>query len=429
MRRASPVVVIALPLAYREGVDEYNGVMRHLRESGGEWDVRIVRHSFGADVLRGAAADVDGVICGINVRPGLTGYEPYFDEGLLGLMASRGIPFVGIDLPVDGRRFAGGRRNCALVSVDSESIGRRAAQFLVRAGEYASFGSVGAFPDKAWSRDRCAFFARELRRLGRRCAGSFRGDVRRDGDSLLAWLRSLRKPSAVFASNDYCADVVLKACQRGGIRVPDDMAVLGVDDDPIFCIHTRPTLSSLHPDFEAEGYLAAKTLAGFMSGRLSGARRIVVDGVVTATARMSTAPCSPAGKLVRRADEIIAERACLGLSADMLAGALGISRRLLDLRYRQIAGRSVRTAIESARLERVCELLSGTALPHATIAKSTGFSSESYLEHVFTRRFGTSMSEFRRRSEKPFPKIAGRLCLKLQAESDTITTHHEMQQP
>ncbi|MBR2837612.1 MAG: substrate-binding domain-containing protein [Kiritimatiellae bacterium] len=400
MTFGTPVVVIALPLAYREGVDEYNGVMRYLREAGEEWDVRIVRHSFGAGILRDASAvDVDGVICGIDVRPGLTGYEPYFDEEIVSLLASRGIPFVGIDLPVDGRRLAGGRMRCVLVSVDSESIGRRAAQYLAGAGEYASFGSVGAFSDRTWSRDRCAFFARELRRIGRRRVSNFRGDVRRDGDALIAWLRSLRKPSAVFASNDYCAAIVLKACMKGGLRVPDDMSVLGVDDDPVFCIHTRPTLSSLRPDFEEEGFVAARALANLMAGGSVAERRIVVGGEVALTARMSTAPCSPAGKIVRRADELIAERACNGLTADMLAGALGISRRLLDLRYGQIAGRSVRTAIEAARLERVRDLLVGTALTHALIAKSTGFSSESYLEHVFLRRFGMTMSQFRAQGE------------------------------
>ena len=391
--KTKKLVVVALPFAYREGADEYNGVMRYLRESGEAWDLRIVRHSFGAELFRNFRVnEIDGVICGINTRPSIIGYEQYFDEDVLDLLAAANVPVVGIDLPVDPKRMA--KRKMAFIYVDSENIGRMAAQCLSKAGAYASFGFVGAFSDLTWSRDRGAFFARELRRLGRRNVSIFQGDSRQQDDELIPWLKTLRKPAAVFASNDHCADIVLKACQKGGIRVPDDMAVLGVDDDPIFCVHTNPSLSSLHPDFEAEGYLAAQTLAAFLKGRKP-RTRMVVGGTVTTTARMSTAPCSTAGRLVRRADELIAERACMGLNAEVLAGMLGVSRRLLDLRYRQISDRSVRSAIESARLAHVKELLSGSTLSHKMIAKSCGYASESYLEHVFVKQFGMTMREFR----------------------------------
>ena len=122
---------------------------------------------------------------------------------------------------------------------------------------------------------------------------------------------------------------------------------------------------------------------------------MVVGGTIAVTARMSTAPSSLTGQLVRRADEIIAERACSGLNSDMLASMLGISRRLLDLRYRQVSGRSVRTAIESARLARVKRLLADTRLSLREIARACAFSSESYLEKVFLRRFGKTMGKFR----------------------------------
>ena len=392
-----PLVVVALPFAYREGVDEYNGVMRYLRETGTEWDLRIVRHSFSAKLFRDfPPEEVSGVICGMDFRPGIVSYEPYFPEDVLELLARHDIPVVGLDLP-DDPRFQGKGARRAFLSVDSELIGRKAAQYLVETGEYAAFGFVGAFADRAWSRDRGAFFARELRRLERRNVSIFQGDILHDQGNLLAWLNALPKPAAIFASNDHCADTVLRTCTRGGVRVPEELAVLGVDDDPIFCIHTHPSLSSLHPDFESEGYLAAQTLAAFLARRRPRARR-VVGGDVTVTARMSTAPSSPAGRLVRKADEIIAARACTGLNADVLAGTLGISRRLLDLRYRQINGKSVREAIEEVRLARIRRLLAITRLSHHEIARSCGYVSESYLEHVFVKRFGVTMSAFRRSS-------------------------------
>ena len=390
-----PLVVVALPFAYREGVDEYNGVMRYLHETGTAWDLRIVRHSFSAKLFADfPIEEVSGVICGMDFRPGIEGYEPYFPEDLLGFLARHDIPTVGLDLPDDlCVREKGVRR--AFLSVDSELIGRTAARHLAEIGEYAAFGFVGAFADRAWSRDRGAFFARELRRLGKRGVSIFPGDIRHDQEKLLAWLNALPKPAAIFASNDHCADIVLRTCVRGEVRVPEELAVLGVDDDPIFCIHTHPSLSSLHPDFEAEGYLAAQTLSAFLARRTP-RTRMLVGGEVMVTARMSTAPSSPAGRLVRKADEIIAARACTGLNSDILAGVLGISRRLLDLRYRQINGTSVRESIETARLARVRQLLGSTRLSHHEIARSCGYGTESYLEHVFVKRFGQSMSAFRR---------------------------------
>ena len=390
-----PLIVVALPFAHRDGVDKYNGVMRYLRESGEEWNLRIIRHSFGVDLFRDFPVEkVDGVICGLNTRPGIMGYEPYFNEDVLDLLISRKVPVVGVDLPDNSRCAARNGGKCAFISMDSEKIGRRAAQYLVKDGAYTSFGFVGAFSDRAWSRDRGAFFARELRRLGHRDVHIFQGEHRQREAELLAWLKELPKPAAVFASNDHCADAVLRVCAGGGVRVPDDLAVLGVDDDPIFCIHTHPSLSSLHPDFEAEGHLAAQTLSKILKGRRVRAHQLV-GGDITVTARMSTAPYASSGRLVRRADEIIAERACAGLNADVIAGLLGISRRLLDLRYRQIKGRTVRESIEDTRMAQVRRLLSGTRLSHREIARSCGFRSESYMEHVFAKRFGQSMRDYR----------------------------------
>ena len=394
-RQNVPVVVLALPFAYREGLDEYNGVMRYLRETGTSWDLRIIRHSFDASVFAdGSVANVDGVICGMDFRQGIVCYEPRFSEEALELLVRNDIPVVGLDIPSVCCRSGGKSARCAFLSVDSALIGRKAAQYLVGTGAYASFGFVGTFADRAWSRDRGAFFARELRRLGHRKLSIFQGDVRKGGDALTAWLRELSPPAAVFAANDHCAAALLRTCADAGIRVPQDIAVLGVDDDPVFCIHTQPTLSSLHPDFEAEGYLAAKTLAAFLA-RKRPSWKLVVGGTIAVTARMSTAPSSLTGQLVRRADEIISERACLGLNSDMLASMLGISRRLLDLRYRQVNGRSVRTAIESVRLARVKRLLTDTRLSLREIARACAFSSESYLEKVFLRRFGKPMGKFR----------------------------------
>ena len=101
------------------------------------------------------------------------------------------------------------------------------------------------------------------------------------------------------------------------------------------------------------------------------------------------------GNKTRSAEEIIAARALTGLSSDILASELGISRRLLDQRFRQITGRSVRDSVEALRLDNVKRLLKGSVLTHQEIAASSGFSSAVYLETVFVKRFGMTMSSYR----------------------------------
>ena len=391
--KSLPVILLALPFSSREGVDEYNGVMRFLREKKLSWNLRIVRHSYTADLFREfPIADLSGIICGMDFVPNVTGYAPRYPFDILKIAERFNVPFVGVDVPVDVDCKASSGR-AVLLNVDSRQIGTEAARVLY-AENYASYGFVSAFSDMTWSKLRKESFIREFHQLGVKDIGVAPEDAMQDASGLVAWLRSMPKPCGVFASNDYCANQVLRTCAAAGLKVPDDLAVLGVDDDPIFCVHTKPSLSSLHPDFEAEGYVAARAMAALLSGRRI-SRLSMVGGTVTCTHRTSTAPCSPAGRLVRKAEEIIAARALTGLSSDILASELGISRRLLDQRFRQITGRSVRDSIEALRLDNVKRLLKGSVLTHQEIAASSGFSSAVYLETVFVKRFGMTMSSYR----------------------------------
>ena len=390
--KSLPVILLALPFSCREGVDEYNGVMRFLRERNLSWDLRIVRHSYTIDLFKEFPIDgLSGIICGMDFIPSIVRYTPCYPFDILELAEQSGVPFVGLDVPIM-RGSANGAGKTVLMNFDSQQIGVEAARVLLE-GNYASYGFVTSFTGVAWSDERKDGFVKELRRADAKVS-VYPGNAEDHDASIAEWLKNLPKPCGVFASNDYCANQVLKICTSAGLRVPDDLAVLGVDDNPIFCVHTKPSLSSLHPDFEAEGYAAAKAMAALLSGRRI-SRVSMVGGTVTCTHRTSTAPCSPAGRLVRKAEEIIAARALTGLSSDILASELGISRRLLDQRFRQITGHSVRDSIEALRLDNVKRLLKGSVLTHREIAAASGFSSAVYLETVFVKRFGMTMSAYR----------------------------------
>ena len=389
-----PIVIVALPFAYQDGMDKYNGIMRYLRETGTDWELRIVRETLSTEPFRqNMSESVTGVICGTAGRFEGDQRNAYLE--CLNVCRRRKIPFVGLDWPLEAFKCKH-LRHGSFLNIDSEKVGAFAAEVFLEAGDYASYGFVGLYPEAVWSRNRGAFFAHGLRKAGRRNIRFFKGDIQKDKSRLCDWLKALRKPSAIFAANDCVADIVMRTCLRNGLRIPDDLAVLGVDDDPVFCVHTRPTLSSIHPDFEEMGYLAAKELARLMSGRAEGGR-IVVAGNQTVTKRMSTAPCSPAGMLVRRVDEIIADRACQGIDSNVIASVLKISRRLLDLRYRQMSGKSVREAIILTRINRAKHLLAYSGHPIGTISRLCGYSTESYLGKVFMAHEGLSMGEYRAR--------------------------------
>ena len=394
-----PVVVVALPFAYQDGIDKYNGIMRYLRESRTDWELLIVRDVLAVgQFCEFMSKGVSGVICGSIGSADVARSDAYIPKACLDACRVRKMPMVGLDWPVEELK---GRlpRKFSFLNVDSERIGKLAAQTMMKSGRYASYGFVGAYRGCVWSRNRGAFFARELRKSGMHNVRIFNGDAMSESDGLLAWLAAEPRPAAIFAANDCTADFVMKTCMRGGLRVPDDFSVLGVDDDPVFCVHTRPTLSSIHPDFEEMGYLAAKELARLMGGKECG-RRMVVTGNPTVTSRMSTAPSSPAGMMVRRAEEIIARRACQGLDSNAIADELKISRRLLDLRYRQFKGVSVRDDIIDARIRRAKHLLAYSGHSIGTICRMCGYRTESYLGKVFLRRVGVSMGDYRNHNRK-----------------------------
>jgi len=387
-------VVVVLPFAYQDGMDKYNGIMRFLRESGRDWNLEIVREVQGiGSFLSDLTWPVSGVICGTSVRFEAGRRETFTPVECLEFCQRRKLPFVALDWALEG--FKGpGMRCCSFLNIDSEKIGAFAAEQVLKAGPHASYGFVGKFPECAWSRNRGALFARGVRKAGHHAVRIFCGDSRVDSVELAAWLKALRKPAAVFAANDAVADIVLRACARNGLRVPEDLSVLGVDDDPVFCVHTRPTLSSVRPDFEEMGYLAAKELDRLMTGGAEG-RRLVVNGRLSVTDRLSTAPCSPAGMMVRRADEIIERCACQNVTANFIADRLKISRRLLDLRYRQFNGMSVREAVMRARVRRAKHLLAYSGHSVGTICQMCGYRTKSYLSRLFQELEGVTMGEYR----------------------------------
>jgi LacI family transcriptional regulator len=308
----------------------------------------------------------------------------------------RGLPLVGGALAPNARRFA------ATISCDNDSVARLAAEHLASRGfrHFAFAGGVGRYP---WRHERREAFRREMRNRG------FDPDVfvfgptpgtakesRAERARVEAWLLALPKPVGLFADCDLLALDLIDACRASGLDVPGDVAVLGVDDDPLLCETASPTLSSVVLDVEAAGFAAAEALDAAMRGEPVKNRRIRFGGV-RVRARESTARFVGRDGLVAKANSLVREGLGGRLSVAEMARTLGVSRRTLEARFKAETGVPIGESIIRARLAKARELLSDTILPHEEIADACGLSSASHMASLFRRRFGAPPSAFRAR--------------------------------
>jgi LacI family transcriptional regulator len=222
-----------------------------------------------------------------------------------------------------------------------------------------------------------------------------------DQRNLVRWLRKLPKPVGIMACFDLRGRQVLDACRTANLRVPDDVAVIGVDNDPILCELADPPLSSIEPNSHQTGYIAAELLGRLMDGKKvhGGEYPVAPLGV---TARRSTDALAIDDPEVSAAVRYIRQHACEGISVKQLLGEVPTSRRQLERRFRTLLGRSPHEEIARCRMERARELLRTTDLPLKTIAQRIGVAHAEYVNVMF-RRFnnespGAYRQKFRTRS-------------------------------
>ena len=215
--------------------------------------------------------------------------------------------------------------------------------------------------------------------------------------TLCAWLKALPKPVALFVANDVRGRQVLNSCLKVGVAVPQEAAVLGVDNDEMLCETSHPQMSSIQMNAEQAGFEAARLLDKMMHGsrRDSTKQSIVTYGFSRLVTRCSTEVIQVADPLIARSLEFIRINTSASLTVDALARHIGASRRLVERRFKSILGRTVYAEIMRVRLERVQMMLRETPMTIEAIADTCGFASASHLSMVYKKHFNMTISSYR----------------------------------
>jgi LacI family transcriptional regulator len=248
-----------------------------------------------------------------------------------------------------------------------------------------------------WSLRRGEAFAAYVVKNGKRFLQFEHRDESVDSETLhlrlVGWVKRLPKPCGVFVANDTMANAFVRAVSECGFSIPQDFAVVSVDNDAQICENTAVSLTSIAVANERAGYLAMEYLAK----RIKGTRiksRVVAFGVDHLHRRASSNPFRNADVRVLKAVEFIRRHATEGISPLDVVAEMGCSRRLADLRFREVVGRSILDEIHSVRLAKVKECLKRPTVDMLSIPDFCGYGSIADLRRVFKKRVGMTMRRF-----------------------------------
>lgn len=376
-------VLVAIFTTGMTGWQKRSGVFRYIGE-GRPWNVQIATT---ADELKSAWQSHDKF-------DGLIVSAPDLDADLCGF-ANTDIPTVlfNLNLPIRSPIFA--RKNgVVFLHHDSASIGTLAAQHLLSTGLMRSFVFLAPNGTPVWSAQREASFAATLSKCGFAYA---KLTARQDAEDAVRTLHSLEKPVGLFAASDKIALQAVSLARAASLRVPEDLAILGVDNDESICESTTPTLSSIATTPETLGYASAELLDQLMRCPNRPNRDVTITCKPNVVARESTPDGTPYGPLVEKALVYIDAHATDGIGPNDVAKHLGISRRLLDLRFAQVQRRSVLSVLQDRKLARVQQELQTATSTIEEITQRCGYNSPNHLKKLFKARFGMSMRHWQNR--------------------------------
>ncbi len=371
-RRSRPHVALIIESSIEYGRGVLRGIAGYLREHG-PWSIFLEQRELGAALPKWIREwDGDGIITRSD--------DPR--------IVRSGLPTVGLYDRVEDRL------RLPMILNDNLAVGRMGARHLADRG-FRHLAYYGVRRER-WS---------ELRLAGAsEVAGSAKatfavhaggGSWEPSQERLKQWLESLPRPLGLVAANDLHGLRALDACRRAGLAVPEEVAVVGADDDAEVCELSDPPLSSVtfHP--ERVGYEAAALLERLMGGRAAPAEPLLVPPLGV-SARQSSDILAIDDPDVAKAIHHIRRHAFEGITVEDVLREVPLSRRALEHRFRRRLGRTPKEEIQRLRFEQAKSLLATTDLPVARISDRLGFHQPAYLSAAFQREAGTTPSAYRR---------------------------------
>ena len=383
--RGRPRVALLIETSLGSGRDIISGVTQYIRDHN-PWSLYVEARGLEESTplwLRKWRGD--GIIARIQSR------------AMADAILASGIPTVDVlgvipNLPVP------------LVHVDNEAIARMALEHLVerRFSRFGFFGIAGENFSQQRYRAFCAALGGQssgapqhkdasLYELPRRATVTTSWD--QIENRLARWVSSLSKPAGILVCSDQRGPQLLEACRRARVSVPEEIAVIGVDNDELLCQACDPPLSSINAGHENVGYNAARLLDGLLNGVAAPKLSLVQPEHVVA--RTSTGRIAITDNAVLAALRLIREHAHEGLSVPAIARHAGLSSSALQRRFRGTLNRSVHQEVLETKIQRAVELIRKTDLSFAVVAERAGFNHQEYMGAVLKTRLEKTPAQLR----------------------------------
>jgi LacI family transcriptional regulator len=295
------------------------------------------------------------------------------------------------------------------VETNDISIAKLAAEHLLGRG-FKHFGYCGDARFN-WSKWRLQHFCDLIRYAGFSCGvyqpKETRGEkAEQQIAGIAAWLKKLPRPVGIMACYDIRAQQVLVACRTLGLAVPDEVAIVGVDNDELLCDLCSPPLSSVIPNNHQAGYEAARLLDQMMSGVKVAPKPHLIEPIRVAI-RQSSDVLAVHDRDIALAMHHIREHACDGINVSDVLKVVPLSRRVLESRFKKLLGITPHEEILRVQLNRVKQLLTETSLSLFEIAGRTGFEHVEYLSVVFKKKVGIPPRHYRMKNRTQNVELAG----------------------
>jgi len=367
MKISQKNVILVFPATRVARMDKMRGVLRFAAEVN-TWAIDIHQGELSSDLIAAA----DGIIA--------TGHLSPTSRRILDASSA---PTAFIELETKRKD------NIVRVFSDPQEVARQIATYFLNRGIYRGITVIARNESPAFHsfHSTCASTLNAIFKANDLTCSVITSATELNLDSL---------PLAVFASDDDLAAQAARFCRDNGLRIPQDVAVLGFSNDVVLCENTIPRISSVEPDFELQGYVAARELARMMSSRQPCPRKDISVDLKQIVERESTALPQTGEGLVRDALMFIKANATRPIGVTDVVRKLKVSRRLVELRFRERNNCSIHDSILKFRLEATAQELLNSKDSIAKVCERCGWRSENGPKKLFRKVYGMSMRDYRK---------------------------------